>query len=167
MQTKIIFDAVTKPFMWSHAWAAAGAFAFGCVIILLKKLGLRRALSQKWGYFMIVAALVAICYDSAHWYTSRRSYLHSLTSGKYQVLEGPVENFHPMPDDGGSEESFSIAGHSFSYSDDEPAKTTTCFNQTRLHGGPIHPDLKLRVRFVDNCILEIEALPQEFTPAKN
>jgi hypothetical protein len=156
MGTKIIFDASTEPFVWSHVWAAGGALVFGCVIVALKKSGWRHALSAKWGYFMIVAALVTSCYDSGHWYILRRWAGKILDSGEYAVLEGPVKDFHPMPDDGSSNESFSIAGRTFSYSDEEPTLTTVCFNQTSPHGGPIHDSMWLRVKFVDNCILEIE-----------
>lgn len=153
---KIIFDASTKPFVSSHLWAAGGAFVFGCMIVALKKSGRRHALSAKWGYFMIVAALLASCYDSGHWYVSRLRSTKILNSGRYAVLEGRVKDFRPMPDDGSSGESFSIAGRTFSYSDEEPILTTVCFNQTSPHGGPIHDSMWLRVKFVDNCILEIQ-----------
>ena len=167
MQAKIIFDAATKPFVWQHVWAATGAFAFGCVIVAIKKLRWRNALSDKSGYFlmlaagyfMMLAALVAVCYDSTHWLILRWRSVKALGSGNYEVVEGPVEDFHPMPTDGSSRESFSIGEHTFSYSDDAPVETTTCFDRTRPHGGPIHPGLLLRVKFVDNCILQIETLP--------
>jgi len=158
MCAKPIFDASTEPFVWSHVWAAGGAFVFGCIIVALKKSGWRHALSAKWGYFMIVAALVASCYDSGHWYVLRRRVAKILDSGRYDVVEGPVKDSHPMPDDGSSSESFSIAGRTFSYSDEEPTLTTVCFNQTSSHGGPIHDSMWLRVKFVDNCIIEIQVV---------
>ncbi len=71
-----------------------------------------------------------------------------------------------MPDDGSSSESFSIAGRTFSYSDEEPILTTVCFNQTRPHGGPIHDSMWLRVKFVDICILEIQVADASVVSSK-
>jgi hypothetical protein len=158
MEARIIFDAATKPFPWQQIWAAVGALAFGCVLIALKKFKWSNAGSVKWGYFMIVGALVMAGYVSTRWYFSHHA--RALASGRYEVVQAPVEDFHPMPDDGSSNESFTLAGHTFSYSDYDESGTTACFNQTRLHGGPIHAGMLLRVKFVNQCILQIEELPK-------
>ena len=75
-------------------------------------------------------------------------------------MQGVVENFHPMPDDGSSKESFTISGYTFSYSDYYATDRTTCFNQTAFRRGPIHPGMALRIKFVDQCILRIEAVSE-------
>jgi hypothetical protein len=167
MEPKVIFDAATKPFVWQHVLVAASVFAFGSVIVALKRLSWRYALSEKWGYFLMVAAIVAASYDAVHWYALYHDCVNALRSGEYNIIEGPVEDFRPMPDNGSSKESFSIAGQMFSYSDDPSAAITPCFNQTKPHGGPVRDGLRLRVRFVGECILEIEALPSGVASAHN
>lgn len=160
MQAKIIFDLATKPFPWEPVWAATGAAIFGCLLILLNRFKSRYG-SRIAGYFFILCALAGTGYSLSLWYLSRRDHLALLANGRYEVVEGKVENFHPMPNDGSSNESFSIAGHSYSYSDHDDLKITDCFNQTAPHHGPIHAGMVLRVKFTDNCILQIEELPQE------
>jgi hypothetical protein len=160
MQAKIIFDVATKPFAWQPVWASAGAAIFGCLLILLKRFKSRYG-SRIAGYFFILCALAGTGYSLSHWYLSRRNHLALLANGRYEIAEGKVENFRPMPDDGSLNESFSISGHSFSYSDHDDLEITDCFNQTALHRGPIHASMVLRLKFIDNCILQIEELPQE------
>jgi hypothetical protein len=160
MESRIIFDVSAKPFAWEPIWASAGAFVFGCGILLTNRLKLWPRLSKKWGYFMILCAVITASYDASRWYLYRRNYLRALASGHYEVVEGVVQNLHPMPDDGSSNESFTVAGHAFSYSDYHDLETTTCFNQTTPHRGPVHAGMFLRVKYVDDCILQIEALPE-------
>jgi hypothetical protein len=169
LEPKIIFDVATKPFFWQQIWAAAGAFAFGCAMFVVRRLKWRHAPWKGWGYFMIAAAITGACYATARWYVARRGSLRTLRSGQYEVLQGRAENFHPMPNDGSSDESFTIAGRTFSYSDwhsGDPTRTTACFDQTKPHGGPIHEGMFLRVEVVGRCILRIEELPEGSTAAQ-
>ena len=77
----------------------------------------------------------------------------ALRSGKYQVGEGRVENFVPMPVSGHAMESFSVGGVDFSYSD---YSVTAGFNKTSSHGGPIRTGLPVGISYVDNEILRLE-----------
>lgn len=73
--------------------------------------------------------------------------------GQYSVVEGTVANFHPMPYSGHSQETFSVNGVQFSYSD---FVLIPCFNNTASHGGPIHEGLRVRIAYSGNCILKLE-----------
>jgi hypothetical protein len=73
--------------------------------------------------------------------------------GRYSVIEGIVTNFHPMPYSGHAEETFSVNGVQFSYSD---FILIPCFNNTASHGGPIHEGLRARIAYSGNCILKLE-----------
>ena len=55
-------------------------------------------------------------------------------NGQYEVVDGYVENFVPMPYEGHSNESFEINGVEFSYSDYE---IQPGYNNTKSHGGVI------------------------------
>ncbi len=78
--------------------------------------------------------------------------------GHYEVVEGTVSNFHPMPYQGHDEESFSVSGVGFSYSD--YIGDSSCFNRTASHGGPIREGLRVRVAYVDDCILRLDVAAQ-------
>jgi hypothetical protein len=72
---------------------------------------------------------------------------------RYNVVEGKVEKFVPMPYQGHVRESFVVGGKNFSYSD---YILTGCFNNTTSHGGPIHAGLLVRVAYAGNCIVRLE-----------
>jgi len=71
----------------------------------------------------------------------------------YSIAEGTVANFHPMPYSGHQNETFSVNGVEFSYSD---YVLVPCFNNTASHGGPIRDGLRVRIAYSGNCILKLE-----------
>ena len=73
--------------------------------------------------------------------------------GDYSIAEGTVVNFHPMPYSGHQNETFSVNGVEFSYSD---YVIVPCFNNTASHGGPIRDGLRVRIGYSGNCILKLE-----------
>lgn len=74
-------------------------------------------------------------------------------SGRYKVVEGPVANFRPMTPSGHDTESFTVDGVLFSYSN---FVLSPCFNQTVIVGGPIKKGLKVRISYIDDCIVKLE-----------
>jgi hypothetical protein len=154
MEAKIIFDVATKPFDWQPIIGSAALFAGGCVGLLMAKFKRRGPPVHSGAYFVMAVAILTTSYVSCHWYISRRDYLKGLSGAQYAVLEGTVDSFQPMYFEGRNEESFTISGCTFRYSD---YKATVCFNQPAAHGGPIQAGMRLRVKFIDQCILRIEA----------
>ena len=77
----------------------------------------------------------------------------------YQVVEGKIENFHPMPKEGHENESFSVKNIFFEYSDFE---LIYGFNNTASHGGPLKENgQEVRLSYItnkagENRILKIE-----------
>jgi hypothetical protein len=76
-----------------------------------------------------------------------------LREGRYSVVEGPVTDFVPMPYEGHAQESFTVNGHRFSYSD---YIMTAGFRKTASHGGPIREGLYVRISYSGNLILRLE-----------
>jgi hypothetical protein len=72
-----------------------------------------------------------------------------LVKGRYEVVEGPVEDYKRSE----TEESFSVRGVVFSYSSSAP---TSAFNHTAAEGGPVRPGLYVRITHVDGKILRLE-----------
>ena len=83
--------------------------------------------------------------------------------GEYQIVEGYVENFDPMPYEGHTDESFEINGVKFSYSD---YNIHPGYNNTKSHGGVIKENgqhLKIGYVYLNetygNIIVYIEQIP--------
>jgi hypothetical protein len=71
------------------------------------------------------------------------------------VVEGQVEDFVPMPYTGHANESFTVSGVTFSYSD---YAITDGFNNTSSHGGPINANSYVRICYdpSSHAILRLE-----------
>ena len=109
------------------------------------------------GFMLLVMALVIP--DQIMMYQST---VGAYKRGEYQVVEGYVENFHPMPAAGHDTERFSIEGVEFRYSD---YIVQFGYHNARSHGGVITGDgqhLKIgytQYRSHGNVIVYIEELP--------
>lgn len=86
-------------------------------------------------------------------------------NGQYEIVEGYVENFVPMPYEGHSNESFEINGVEFSYSDYESHQG---YNNTKSHDGVIEGNGQhLKIGYIyynktyGNIIVYIEELSWE------
>jgi hypothetical protein len=105
------------------------------------------------GTLALVLSLVPIYYNFSIYRETKKIY----ESKQYKVVEGIVENFHPMPYSGHSNESFTVNGIKFSYSDFDVSYYG--FNNTQSHGGPISQNKKVRLSYFvlkgKNIILKI------------
>lgn len=101
--------------------------------------------------FCICAAIHALLFGviviGIHMYGFNKL-MNSYESGQYEVVEGYVENFKPMPYEGHSNESFEINGVEFSYSDYE---ITSGYHNAKSHGGVIEGNGQyLKIGYVHN-----------------
>jgi hypothetical protein len=87
-------------------------------------------------------------------YSSYARHRHLADSNQCTQVEGPVDDFVPMPYTGHADESFSVSGVKFSYSD---YGVTDAFNNTASHGGPISADSYVRICYdpQDHAILRL------------
>jgi len=71
------------------------------------------------------------------------------------VVVGRVENFTPAPAEGHQDETFTVAGVRFAYSD---YVITGGFNQSQSHGGPMRDGLLVRIHYLppSNMIVKLE-----------
>ncbi|MEE2733508.1 MAG: hypothetical protein VYA55_21990 [Pseudomonadota bacterium] len=74
-------------------------------------------------------------------------------AGNFNVIEGKVENFDPMPAEGHKMESFTVKGVKFEYSD---FMVTPGFHNAASRGGPIKEGLPVRISYIGNTILKLE-----------
>jgi hypothetical protein len=68
-------------------------------------------------------------------------------TGNVEVVQGYVDDFHPMSPRGGEYETFRIHNVKFHYSDFE---SNPGFNQTSSHGGPIRQGLPVRITYIND-----------------
>lgn len=85
--------------------------------------------------------------------TKQSSLIEDYENGNYEVVEGLIENFDPMPSSGHKMESFTVKGIRFEYSD---FVVTPGFNNATSRGGPIREGLPVRISYIGNTILKLE-----------
>jgi len=99
----------------------------------------------------------AIVGASGNKYRSEKYYFES---GKYKVVEGLIENFHPMPAGGHDSEHFDVNGVHFDYSSFDLADLG--YNKTQADGGILKAALYVRLTYITyykrNAILNIDTL---------
>lgn len=117
--------------------------------------------------FAVVSILVSL-FTVAEQIDQYNKIVLAYRKGDYQIVEGYVENFHPMPHEGHDTEYFEIDGIFFEYSD---FTVQQGYHNARSHGGVITGDGQhLRVgyiemesatgnRMLENVIVYIEELP--------
>ena len=71
--------------------------------------------------------------------------LQALKSGNYEIAEGYVENFVPMPKEGHARESFDVDGVYFEYSENS---SPFSYSQTSPYGGVIRNGQYLKIGYV-------------------
>ncbi|MGO9485058.1 MAG: hypothetical protein ACLPX9_10815 [Rhodomicrobium sp.] len=160
MTYRTVFDVseLAPPVLWPLMGVALSAIAVFIVFIPNKYWNT----AEEYGlvfpgrrYLRAVALLVLIgSAISAVWLTYeyvRMKYM--IVHGHYNVVEGIVENFRPMPFSGHSVESFDVNGVHFSYSD---YKFSQGFNNTSSHGGPIRQGLHVKIAYMGNTIIKLE-----------
>lgn len=85
-------------------------------------------------------------------------HLQWFNSENYEVIEGNITDFVPMPYTGHQLESFSVDSVSFEYSD---YVINGGFNKTSSHGGPIYEGRWARIYYKDGIILKLVVKTQE------
>jgi hypothetical protein len=138
---------------WSFALAGGIPLIIGIVIILGKRRF--RWEQPNWflpifacgfGGFWICTAGLSVLYEDSQALTAYRN-------GDFQLVEGIVTDFHPMPYEGHQEECFSVQDKRFCYSDYVIASG---FRNTASHGGPIRSGLLVRIAYSGDAILRLD-----------
>lgn len=123
----------------------------------------KKPINRNYGY---IIGLVGFCilflfvfFENKPYIKSKNDYLNKIIEKKeFNIIEGKVENFHPMPYEGHDMESFTVKGIYFEYSD---FVSDYGFNNTSSHGGPIkHNGQEVRLFYFNkdglNHIIKIE-----------
>jgi len=143
----------TPTFTWWFPAAGLAVMAGAAVFGLFA-----RGFARWWCFGIAGFALLWALGMTVRLWTLRHDLRAALVSPSALVVEGPVANYHRPPVDG-DDESFTVSGVPFFYSDHV---ITGGFNQSVLHGGPIHSGLDVRIHYVTglrgqgNLIIQLE-----------
>lgn len=112
-----------------------------------------------WFFFLFSSAISAVWLFGSLAQTANLE--SAIKAGEAYVVEGCLQHFHPMPEGGHDSERLQLDGRVFEYSD---YLVTAAFNNAESHGGPIHPDSRLRLTVVGSDIVKVE-VQQHACPA--
>jgi hypothetical protein len=145
-----VFEIGLRSFPWGELLGPLVLSAVGVAFLLyLKKDELGRLVGGLIAIYGLIFFLLSAANFVPEFYEARQAYVRGDTS----VVEGQVENFHPLPVLGGQVESFSVGGKTFSY---PVGGTSPCFQDTPSHRGPIRAGLYVRVYYNDACIQRVD-----------
>lgn len=143
MKYEIVFTVLNSAFRYWYF--PLFGFPFLAVTILLLRYNQKKTIYKTIGFFGLCITLIYILSTSYLLYYKAYIFQEVLKNKKYKITEGKVENFESMPKGGHKDESFSVNGLFFRYSDFGP---TPAFNNTQIHGGPIKEGLFVRIYYV-------------------
>jgi len=156
-----VFDFTQKTFPWWN-WASPLIFvAIGILFIAVvpKISDKKRAKPFGW-IFVVLGSFFAVLTFSSDW-SEYRDAVTAVNEHRSSVVEGPVQDFQPMPYEGHQDECFRVQGVQFCYSD---YVSTAGFNQSASHGGPIRAGLPVRITYYNGAILKLEVPPDSLQP---
>jgi hypothetical protein len=142
-----VFDISQKPFEW---WWSAIGLLFVIVGIVVLKYGRWLSVSKDhklMGWCFIIFGSGAAFVIFVLMYSTYDEYMQAYKTGRYSVVQGVVEDFHPMPYEGHQNECFRVEKEKFCYSDYE---VSPAFNQSASHGGPIRAGLPVRITYYED-----------------
>lgn len=84
--------------------------------------------------------------DFKHSTNSKTS--EAISKNKIKIVEGKVENYHPMPKEGHDQEKFDVNGIHFEFSD--YTLTDEGYHNAASHGGAIKQGLYVRVNYYES-----------------
>jgi hypothetical protein len=156
VQYDLVFDVGQKTFEWEGPLIGFVFVAIGLVMWRSERsapANARKAKTSLFTRFFLGFSIFWTVSVTGGTLVSYRTAHTAIEEGRYSEVEGVVENFDPMPYGGHKDESFTVRGRKFTYSD---YKITPYFGQTASHGGPIRAGLQVRIRHLGGNILRLE-----------
>jgi hypothetical protein len=146
---QVAYTVTQQPFAWEPL-AIGTLFIVVGVLILIAARPVSAVTRRSLTYvrvFGVIFLTFALCWTGViglFTTTTSSRYLEHLRTGQYQIAEGVVGDFRPMPYEGHALEQFTVAGVGFAYSD---YVITGAFNTTRSHGGPITAGMHVKIYY--------------------
>ena len=166
MNYDLVYDAANQAlFDWDFFGIGIVFSIIGAVLVLFPKIRLpltrkspdKVSLTFSW-FFFGFAVFWTILAAGGTYLDNKETKIASVEN-TCSPLEGVIENFVPMPHEGGRREMFQVQNVKFEYSD---YNLTGGFNNTASHGGPISEGLRVRICYLrrertqENVIARLE-----------
>ena len=148
-----VFEITQKPFQWWFSAAGLAAIPIGIIMIQIAKKWPSQRRARMTGYFMVVFGSLWSAGAFLWTYSQYTKCVKAYRTQNYEIVEGSVEDFAPMPYQGHQDECFSVQSKRFCYSDYE---IQPGFNRSASHGGPIRTGLPVRIAYYSGQILRLE-----------
>jgi len=123
-------------------------FVIGCVGAVLK-----RKTYMAFGGFIVVFATFWSVAVFANTHSAFADLEAAREAGRYEVVEGTVEDYSLTPPNAPRLERFRVGDRTFEY---RGYHWTPGFNLMASQGGPIRPDLPVRIGSIDGTIVRLE-----------
>jgi hypothetical protein len=150
-QCKPVFDLMTAGYTaWPIVAAGSGVTLVMSVILVIISRAYK--LPGTICFVPVLTGLLTIGLFLSTW-TEYRAALAARISGRYEVVEGRIENFVPEPFRGHSKESFTVAGRRIQYG---TFVMTPGFHRSRARGGPFDTGIHVRLFVRGDDILYAE-----------
>lgn len=149
---RVVYDVTQSSPDWFFPAGGLVMFCIGLAVLIIRRGHTKhRRFLYFWTGFTGLWTLVAGFATFGGDVSAREA----LRSGHAKVVEGVVEDFHPMPPAGHDTERFTVQGVPFKYSD---FILTPGFHNTSSHGGPVRAGLHVRIHYdgTRNDILKLE-----------
>jgi hypothetical protein len=150
MNYQTVFEIGFRSFPWSGLLHPVPFILIG---FLLFRFGKSKQIYQATGIILVALAMFFFSILAVRIVPGFFEIRHAYRSGNSSVVEGNVDNFHPAPDLGATEEFFSVNGVAFSYN---ALDSTPCFRNAPFHKGPIKAGLAVRIYYRNGCIQRVD-----------
>ena len=155
MEYTLVYDVSTGEFPWGIGIIFVFSLIAGIVFIVKNESVITKPRTRIiFGVFWLTGFLLFGGLGVTNVLSHHLKYKKMFESQDYKIVEGLVENFHPMPMSGHDTERFTVGGIKFEYSDFDLSKGG--FNNTSSHGGPIREGLPVRIAYKNGRILKLE-----------
>lgn len=144
-----VFRMGLVSFPWSAFGHSSVLIALGLLVIRFTKTERPKFVGGLATFIGLGLAVLTSVGVVPHYMRLRNTY----ATGHTTVVEGPVEDFHPMAGRASATESFSVGNVTLSY---DAMENTPCFNNRPPFKGLIYEGLNVRVFYNEGCIQRID-----------
>ena len=155
---RTIFEITSKGFTWWFATVGLLPAIPGAALWFRKGHGSWRVTWVK--YSLPAFALLWLSVATIPMWLEYTKLQNDYRRGSFSIVQGRVEDFHPMPPQGHSAECFTVEHQRFCYGDNI---ISAGFNNDSAHGGPIRAGLPVRISYVGDDILKLEVRADAIT----
>lgn len=145
-----VFKIGIQSIPWGAIWVPLIMIVIGLVLI---RLGRVKQIRQVVGGATIIFSLLIIFLLGTSIVSEFLRERHAYAAGQFSVVEGPIQDFHPMPPLGRAKESFVVNGVNFAY---DVGDSTPCFHDSAAFHKIVQAGLEIRIFYTNGCILRLD-----------